>query len=78
MENNFNRYGTIISFVSNFLTELTDSNEMYIMLNEFNNEIIEWKSHFLAQQDEEFDDVLENALLVYNNQLKFVDGYIRK
>ena len=66
MENNFNRYGTIISFVSNFLTELTDSNEMYIMLNEFNNEIIEWKSHYLAQQDEEFDDVLENALLVYN------------
>ena len=41
MENNFNRYGTMISFVSNFLTELTDSNEMYIMLNEFNNEIIE-------------------------------------
>ena len=78
MENNFNRYGTIISFVSNFLTELTDSNEMYIMLNEFNNEIMEWKSHYLAQQDEEFDDVLENALLVYNNQLKFVDGYIRK
>ena len=78
MENNFNRYGTIISFVSNFLTELTDSNEMYIMLNEFNNEIIEWKSHYLDQQDEEFDDVLENALLVYNNQLKFVDGYIRK
>ena len=66
MENNFNRYGTIISFVSNFLTELTDSNEMYIMLNEFNNEIIEWKSHYLTQQDEEFDDVLENALLVYN------------
>ena len=78
MENNFNRYGTIISFVSNFLTELTDSKEMYIMLNEFNNEIIEWKSHYLAQQDEEFDDVLENGLLVYNNQLKFVDGYIRK
>ena len=78
MENNFNRYGTIISFVSNFLTELTDSNEMYIMLNEFNNEIIEWKSHYLTQQDEEFDDVLENVLLVYNNQLKFVDGYIRK
>ena len=78
MENNFNRYGTIISFVSNFLAELTDSNEMYIMLNEFNNEIIEWKSHYLTQQDEEFDDVLENALLVYNNQLKFVDGYIRK
>ena len=78
MENNFNRYGTIISFVSNFLTELADSNEMYIMLNEFNNEIIEWKSHYLTQQDEEFDDVLENALLVYNNQLKFVDGYIRK
>ena len=41
MENNFKRYRTIISFVSNFLTELTDSNEMYIMLNEFNNEIIE-------------------------------------
>ena len=78
MENNFNRYGTILSFVSNFLTELTDSNEMYIMLNEFNNEIIEWKSHYLTQQGEEFDDVLENALLVYNNQLKFVDGYIRK
>ena len=30
---NFNRYGMVISFVSNFLTEVTYSDEMYKMLN---------------------------------------------
>ena len=29
----------IISFNSNFLTEVTDTDEMHKMLNEFNNEI---------------------------------------
>ena len=35
----FNRYGTVISFVSNFLTQVTNTDEMYKMLNEFNNEV---------------------------------------
>ena len=43
-KHNFIRYGTVISFVSNFLTEVTDTDEMYKMLNEFNNEINEFKS----------------------------------
>ena len=32
----------------------------------------------MARQDEEIDDVIENDLLVYNNQLKFFDDYILK
>ena len=36
-KHNFNRYGTVISFVSNFLIEVTDTDEMHKMLNEFNN-----------------------------------------
>ena len=71
-KHNFNRYGTIISFVSNFLTEVTDTDETYKMLNEFNNETNELKSDYLAGQDEEIDDVIENASLVYNNQLNFL------
>ena len=43
----------------------------------FNNEINELKSDYLAGQDEEIDDVIQNVLLVYNNQLKFF-GYILK
>ena len=35
----FNRYGTVISFVSNFLAQVTNTDEMYKMLNEFNNEV---------------------------------------
>ena len=63
-KHNFNRYGTIISFISNFLTEATNTNEMYKMLNEFNNEINELQSDCLAGQDEEIDDVIENCSLV--------------
>ena len=63
---NFNRYGTIISFISNFLTEVTDTDEMYKMLNEFKNEINEFKSDYLVGQDEKIDDVIENASIVYN------------
>ena len=64
----FNRYGMIIFFVTNFSTEVTNIDEMYKMLNEFNNEINELKSYYLARQDEEIDDVIENDSLVYNNQ----------
>ena len=73
-----NRYETITSFISNFLTEVTGTDEMYKMLNEFNNEINELKSDYLAEQDQEIDDVIENASLVYNNQLKFFDDYIQQ
>ena len=78
MEKNFDRYGTIISFISNFLTEVTDTDEMYKMLNEFNNEINKLKSGYLAGQNEEIDDVMENASVVYNNQLNFFEKYIEK
>ena len=53
-----------MSFFSNFLTEVTDNDEMYKLFNEFNNEINELKSDYLAGQDEEIDDVIENALIV--------------
>ena len=48
------------------------------MLKEFKNEINKLKSNYLVSQDEEIHDVTENALLVYNNQLKFFDDYILK
>ena len=48
-KHNFSRYGTIMSFVSNFLTKVTDTVEMYKMLNDFNNEINELKSDYLAR-----------------------------
>ena len=54
------------------MTEVTDNDEMYKLFNEFNNEINELKSDYLAGQDEEIDDVIENALIVYNNQLIFL------
>ena len=63
--------GTITPFISNLLTEVTDTDEMYKMLNEFNNEIIELKSYYLTGQDEEIDDVTDNASIVYNNQIIF-------
>ena len=59
------------------MTEVTGTDEMYKMLNEFNNEINELKSDNLAGQVEEID-VIENVLIVYNNQLKFFDDYILK
>ena len=30
----------------------------------------------MALEDEKIDDVIENAALIYNNQLKFLDDYI--
>ena len=78
IEYNFNRYGAVTSFVSMFLAEVTYTYEMYKMLNEFNNEINELKSDYQAEQDEEIDDIIENASLVYNNQLKFFDDNILK
>ena len=42
-KHNFKRYGMVIFFVSNFLTEVTDIDEMYKMLNDFNNKINELK-----------------------------------
>ena len=68
----------IISFIFNFLREVIDTDEMYKMLNEFNNEINEVKSDYLVGKDEKIDDVIENASFVYNNQLKFFDDYILK
>ena len=44
------------------MTEVTDTHEIYEMLNEF--EINELKSDYLAVQDEEIDDAIENASLV--------------
>ena len=41
------------------------------MLNEFNNKINELKNDYLVGQHEEIGDVIENASLVYNNQLNF-------
>ena len=61
---NFNRYGTILSFISNFLTEVTKTDEMYEILSKFNNEINELKSDYLGEQDDEADDVIENAFIV--------------
>ena len=77
-KHNFNRYGTIISFTSYLLTEAADTDEMYKMLNEFNNQTNELKSDYLAWQDQEIDDIIENASIVNNNQLNFFDKYIKK
>ena len=54
-----------------------DTDEMYEMLNEFNNEMNELKSGCLPGQDEEIADVIENLQLVYSNQLKFFE-YVQK
>ena len=51
---------------------------MYKMLNEFNIEVNELKSDYLAGQDEKIDDAIENTSLVYNNQSQFFDDYILK
>ena len=72
----FNRYGTVISFVSSFFTDVTDTDETYKMLNQLNNEVNELETVYLVGQDEEVGDVIENASLVYNNQLKLFDDHI--
>ena len=75
-KNDCNRYGIVASFLSNFLTEVTDTDEMYKMLNDFNNEINELKGDYLAGREKEIDDILENISLVYSNQLKLFNDYI--
>ena len=77
-KHNVNTYGTIRSFISNFSTEVVDTDEMYKMLNKFNNEINELKSDYSAGEDKEIDAVIENASLVFNNQLKFFDDFLLK
>ena len=47
------------------------------MPNQFNNEVNELQSDYLSWQDED-DDVIENASLVYNNQFSFFDDYTLK
>ena len=66
------------NIISNFLTEVTDTDKMYKTFNEFNNEINELKSDYLAGQDEDINDVIENASIVYNNQLNFFWKLYRK
>ena len=68
-KHNFNRYGMVISFVYNFVTEVANTDEMHKMLSEFNNETNELKSNYLVGQNEGIHDVIENALLVHNSQL---------
>ena len=51
----------MINFVSNFLTEVTDTDEMVRMLKQFGNEINELKGNYLARQNQEIDDVIEKA-----------------
>ena len=75
-KHSLNIHGTVISFVSIFLREVNDTNEMYKMCNEFNNQKNELNSDYLTGQDEEIDGVIENAWLVYNNQLKLLDDYM--
>ena len=77
-KHSLNIHGTVISFVSIFLREVNDTNEMYKMCNEFNNQKNELNSDYLTGQDEEIDGVIENAWLVYNNQLKLLDDYMLK
>ena len=60
------------------MTEVTDTDEKHKVLNECNNEISELKSCYLTGQDEEFDDVIENASLVSNNQLNLFNDYVLK
>ena len=60
-----------------FFTKVTDTDKMNEMLNQFNNEVNELKKDYLSWQDED-DDVIENASLVYNNQFNFFDDYTLK
>ena len=47
------------------MTEVTVTGEMYKMLIEFNNEINELKGYYLAGDDEQIADVIENTSWVY-------------
>ena len=55
----------VISFPSNFLTEVIDSDEMHKILNEFRNEINELKNEYLVGKDKKICEVIKNTLLVY-------------
>ena len=74
-KHNFNRYGTVKSFVSNLFIEVTDSDEMCKMLNDFSKKINELKSDYLTGEDEELDDVIENVSSAYNDHLEFFMVY---
>lgn len=56
----FNRYGTVINFVFNILTELTYTNDMCNDLIKFNNEINELKEYHFVRDilDEDNRDML--------------------
>ena len=66
-KHNFNRYELVIRFISNFLAEVTNIDEMYKMLQELNNKISELKSDCLVGEDEKINDVIKNASLIHNN-----------
>ena len=68
---NFNRYGMMVSFISNFLIEVTGIDEIYEILNKFNKEINKLKSDYLTEQYEEIGNIIENTSIIYNNQLIF-------
>ena len=68
----------VIDFVYNFLAELTNIDEMFEILMKVNNVLNELTSDYLAIEDEDINDVIENASLVCNSQLKCFDFYIVK
>ena len=68
----------MIDFVYNFLAELTNIDEMFEILVKVNNVLNELTSDYLAIEDEDINDVIENASLVCNSQLKCFDFYIKK
>ena len=47
------------------MTDVTDTDEMYKIFNEFNKWINELKGDCLAGEDEQIDDVIENTSWVY-------------
>ena len=51
-----------ITFTSNVLTEVTNTDYMYIMIKEIKNEINLLISNYLVSQDQEIHDVIENTL----------------
>ena len=74
---NFERYGIMISFNSNFLTKISDTDQICKILSEFNKKINELKSDCLAGQDKEIMSK-KNDSLIYNNKLKLFDDCILK
>ena len=58
----------LIDFAYNFLAEFNNIDEMFKRFIEFNNVINELKIDYLAGEDEDIDNVIENASLVCDNQ----------